>query len=280
MLRKAVHALSLRQRLLSGGTAYGPIVLSDSPTVAELLATIGYDFLILDQEHSPANPSTTQHMMRAIDSMQRYRPEDSPETSIIVRLPSADTDVKQTLDSLPLASSAGGILVPMVEDAETAERVVEKTRFPGAGGTRGCAAPFVRATGYGTIDYTQYEKQCAEDILVMVQVETPDGLESIPDIAAVDGVDGIFLGPLDISASIGKMGQFDSPEFQNLIERAESLIRRSDSCFLAGFRVPGRTAKDMFDRDYSLVCSAVDLGLLKAAALSDCSEGKKAMANK
>lgn len=275
---RAVTALSLRQRLLKGSKAYGPILLSDSPIVAEVLATVGYDFLILDQEHSVANPSSTQHMIRAIQSMQVHMPSLSSQEvknppSIIVRLPSPQSAVQHTLDS-----GASGILVPMVESALIAQEIVQRVRFPPAG-HRGCAVPFIRSSGYGALNYTDYQR-VGNDVMVMVQVETPAGIEAIPEIAAVDGVDGIFLGPLDISSSLGEMGDFESAKFRQTMERAEDLIRQqggASNCWLAGFRVPGRTAQQMFDQGYSLVCSAIDLGLLKRAAIADAEEGRDAI---
>jgi len=278
MLR-TTFPLSLRHRLLNGSKAYGPILFSDSPIVAEVLATVGYDFLIVDQEHTPSTPQSTHHIFRAIDSMRNHYSQTNTTRDfpcgILTRLNSNTAEVTSVLDALQYD---GGLLVPMVENAETARRVVERVRFPSSGGARGCAVPFVRATRYGSsMNYDEYQKQCAENVLLLVQVETLAGIEAIPDIGNVDGVDGIFLGPLDISSSIGKMGKFDDPEFVQTMERAESLVRECDSCLLTGFRVPGRSAKVMFEQGYSLVCSAVDLGLLRDAATRDCKEGRDAM---
>lgn len=154
----------------------------------------------------------------------------------------------------------------MVEDAATAQKVVAATRYPPAG-IRGCAYPFVRASSYGS--NPNYLQQCEDDLLVMVQVETERGVESIQEISEVDGIDGIFLGPFDLSASIGKVGQFDNPQVQSLIKKAEDAVLQS-GCFLAGFKSGGRALEAMFNEDgYSLVCGSVDLGLLRDAAQED-----------
>lgn len=110
-----------------------------------------------------------------------------------------------------------------------------------------CAAPLVRATSWGLASSTtDYVQQTRQDLLVMVQVECPQGVAAIDEIANVEGVDGIFLGLLDLSASLGRMGDFDHPDFQALMGRAEQAVRESPA-FLAGFRAPGRSVQDMFE---------------------------------
>jgi 2-keto-3-deoxy-L-rhamnonate aldolase RhmA len=272
--------LSLRQRLLQGGKSYGPLIMSDSPIITELLAGIGYDHLVIDMEHSPTNPQSVQRLLQAIDAASTFHHQ---RTEPIVRLQANNNaaTMKQVLDSMRLP---GGVLVPMVDDARTAQQVVQATRYPkqhhidgAAGGIRGCAVPFVRATGYGLSRTNQeYLEQCRQDLLVMVQVETPLGVQAIPEIAQVDGIDLIFLGPFDLSCSAGKMGNFQDPDVSQLIARAEQAVLQSP-CLLGGFRTPGVELKELFDRGYSLLCGAVDLGLVRDAALADCSSGKKAM---
>ena len=265
---EAAAAMSLRQLLRDGGKTYGSLLLSDSPVIAEVLSLAGYGFLVVDHEHGITDARSGQSMLMAIQHQF-----SSPPTEAIVRLPGPNDPVymKKVLDSLRLP---GGVLVPMVDDAATAQRVVQSTRYP-LDGIRGSAAPFVRASGYGSV--SDYQKQCREDLLVMVQVETVAGVEAIPEIAAVDGIDGIFLGPLDLSTSIGRMGRFQDPEFREILARAEEAILATDQCWLAGFRTPGRGLKDMFDAGYSLVCGSVDIGLLQDAARRDVSAADKAL---
>jgi len=270
--------ISLRQRLLTGGKSYGPVCMSDSPIVVELLAMAGYGHLIIDHEHSPTDSSSGQALLQAVDaarfSWSHRSSSQSKEviTEPIIRVPDHDpTYMKKILDSLRLP---GGVLVPMVEDAETASRVVAATRYPlqlsdgpdAIHGIRGCAVPFVRASGYGK--NREYMRQCQEELLVMVQVESQRGVDAIPDIASVPGIDGIFLGPFDLSCSIGKVGRFDDNDVKELVQSAESSVR-SSKCFLAGFQSGGRNLGQMFDAGYGLVCGSVDLGLLREAARKD-----------
>lgn len=245
--------------------------MSNSPIVAELLAGMGYDYIIIDHEHSNTDLSTGQALLQAINAVP-----SSATTEAIVRLPGHNVVyMKKVLDSLRLP---GGVLVPMVNDAKIARDVVQAIRYPQqewernrscGGGIRGCAVPFVRATGWGQMDSETYLAKCQKELLVIVQVETREAVEAIDEIAAVDGIDMIFLGPMDLSCSIGKMGNFQDKEVADLIRTAEQKIRDSP-CMLGGFRSPGRDLKEMFgDAGYSLVCGSIDVALLSNAARAD-----------
>jgi 2-keto-3-deoxy-L-rhamnonate aldolase RhmA len=204
---------SLRQRLLAGGKSYGPFLMSDSPIVAELLATVGYGHVVIDHEHGVTDVRSGMRMLQAIRSGSRLLQEEGTSSSsakvsqyfteAVVRVPSPNDPayMKKVLDTLPLP---GGVMVPMVESADVARAVVQSTRYPaqqwhandpthhrGAeGGIRGNAWPLVRASLYGA--NTNYPTETNRDLLVMVQVETPQAVEAIPEIAQVAGVDAIF----------------------------------------------------------------------------------------
>lgn len=253
--------------------------MSNAPIAAELLASVGYDYVIIDHEHSITDVSSGQALLQAMDAA-------NTATEPIVRLPGHDRIyMKKVLDSMRLP---GGVLVPMVDDVETARDVVKSIRYPSqewemnsakdVGGVRGCAVPFVRATGWGTqTTNEEYMRKCREELLVMVQVETLTAVEAIDDIAAVDGIDMIFIGPLDLSCSVGKMGGFQDEEVSALLHTAEQRIRDSP-CLLGGFRPPGRDLKEMFgEAGYNLVCGSADLGLLREAARTDVATAKDSL---
>ena len=184
--------MSLRQRLLQGYKSYGPVCMSDSPILIELLAMAGYGHMILDHEHSPTDLRSGQHLLLAMDAAAAATRDPGNEfvrTEPIVRLPNHDdaSYMKKVLDSMRLP---GGVLVPMVENADMARQVVQSTRYPRqihhieqasgkdiqttgssirqdngdvGGGIRGCAVPFIRASHYGrNRDYMM--KQCQEDL--------------------------------------------------------------------------------------------------------------------
>jgi len=275
--------------------------MSDSPIIAEILGLAGYDHIIIDHEHSPTDLRSGQTLLQAVQAANAVSSNGAKRklTEAIVRVPSPNDPVymKKVLDSMTLP---GGVLVPMVDSAATAEAVVASTRYPrqrsdesnnsnGVDGIRGCAAPFVRGSSWGA--QKEYLQACRNDLLVMVQVETPAGVEAIPDIAAIPGIDGIFLGPFDLSCSIGLMGQFDHPEVSKLLADAEAAVRlaqkrikskqikRDTNCLLAGFRPPGQTLQQMYDAGYSLVCGSLDLAMIREAAKLDANSANSVIGN-
>ena len=281
---------SLRHKLLQGnGKAYGPFLLSASPNIAELLANTGYDILFVDMEHSPTDISNMVSTLRAIDSASRskFPVQNFP----IVRAPTHD-DAAMTKRILDILRPPAGIMFPLIENAQQAEKAVASTRYPchykNGSGIRGCAHPFVRASQFGGNE-EYFDVDSNQDLLTILQVETEEGVNNIPEIGMVEGVDVIFLGPFDISCSLGEMGNFEEDgRVMGLIRRAENLVRDTSAekkrlngigLCLGGFRSPGRDLKEMFSDDvgYQLIAGSVDLGLLKAAAASDLALGRDAM---
>jgi 4-hydroxy-2-oxoheptanedioate aldolase len=274
---------SLRLKLLNGGKSYGPLLFSGSEIVAELLAGIGYSHMVVDMEHSPVDLSTTTSILRAMDAAASNGIKSSIEcTTPIVRVPS-HTDIAMTKRVLDVLRPPCGIMFPMVEDAKQAKAAVESTRYAPhhTNGVRGCAYPFTRASCYGkNKDYFHVDSH--QNLLTIVQVESIEGIEKIPEIGLVDGVDCIFLGPFDISCSMGMIGDF-SPEGEvmKVLRRAEQMVldtakekkNLSLSCgsglILGGFKPPGRSTKEMFDSGYQFICGSTDLGMLSSAAIAD-----------
>jgi 4-hydroxy-2-oxoheptanedioate aldolase len=288
---------SLRKKLLQDRNfkSYGPMILSASPSVAELLATIGYSHILVDMEHSPLDISKTVEMLRAIDSVSSgYVPiHNTP----IVRAPSHD-DVAMTKRILDVLKPPSGIMFPMIETVEQAEKAVASTRYPPHyrenSGIRGCAHPFVRASSYGS-DEDYFPLHSNQDLLTILQVESEAAIENIPEIGMVGGVDAIFLGPFDISCSVNQVGEFGATsDVMQLIRHAERLVRETDDrkralashstrkeyptgLILGGFRPPLRSLQEMFSAEvgYQFICGSVDLGLLRKAAYSDLAEANE-----
>lgn len=311
--------MSFRQALLSNinTKSYGPFVMSRSPDVAELLSFVGYNHIVIDMEHSALDVSSTVSMLRAVDAAASK--SASTPTIPIVRVPSHG-DAATTKRILDILRPPAGIMFPMVETAHQAEFAVSSSTYPPYG-VRGCAHPFVRASKYGNdVDYFD---RCSSpsrknnDLLRIVQIESERGIENISEIGMVNGVDCIFLGPFDISCSVGKMGQFErGGEVMELIGRAETLVREtsqkkreasqrkstknnsddtsdngndntnsnssSGGLILGGFRSPGRPLKEMFSEDvgYQLVAGSADLGMIQNAAKADFMEAKRAIQSK
>ncbi|WP_042662161.1 HpcH/HpaI aldolase/citrate lyase family protein [Haloferax sp. ATB1] len=174
------------------------------PSTAELLAGVGYDFVVLDAEHTPMSYETIADMIRAVDAAPG-------ETETLVRVPDdAPATLKRTLDLDPT-----GVLVPMVETPEQAAAVVDASRYPPAG-TRGLGLG--RATGYGRT-LGEHVEAAEETVVRYVQLESELAVGNADAIAAVDGIDGVFIGPVDLSMSMGCFGEWDDDDFLEAVDR-------------------------------------------------------------
>ncbi len=167
-----------------------------SPYVAELLATCGFDWLLVDGEHSPNDVRSLLVQLQAI--------EPYPTHAIVRTVDDNPAGIKQVLDIGALT-----VLVPMVQTAEQAERIVAATRYAPRG-VRGLASALARASRWNGVD--RYAERADAEICVLVQVESVEGLGNLAAIAAVDGVDGVFFGPADLSASMGHLGRPNHPD--------------------------------------------------------------------
>lgn len=176
--------------------------------VAEMLATCGFDWVVIDTEHAVTDIPDTLAMMQA---MAPYR------TQAVVR-PAANDPVliKRVLDL-----GAQTLLLPYIQNADEARAAVAAIRYAPRG-IRGVAG-MTRASVFGQV--AGYATRAEEELCLILQVETADALERIPEIAAVDGVDGLFIGPADLAASMGHPGNSAHPDVVGAIERAIRAIR-------------------------------------------------------
>ena len=176
---------------------------------AELLAGAGFDWLLIDGEHAPNNVQTVLTQLQAI----------APYPSQPVVRPSWNdpVQIKQLLDI-----GAQTLLVPMVQNADEARLAVKATRYPPAG-IRGVGSALARASRWNRVP--DYLHQANDAMCVLVQIETREALNNLPQILDVEGVDGVFIGPADLSADMGFSGNPQHPEVQAAIERAIAQIR-------------------------------------------------------
>lgn len=173
------------------------------PTSAEIISQLPFDFVVIDGEHTDSSYETIASQVRAVEAATRDIPP-------LVRVSWNDpAEIKRVLDL-----GARGILVPMVESADVARQVVDAARFPPEG-HRGVAGS--RAAGWGS-DLDTYLTTANEEIAVIAQIESEAGVENADAIAAVDGIHGMFIGPVDLSASLGVYGQWTSDRFTTAIE--------------------------------------------------------------
>jgi 4-hydroxy-2-oxoheptanedioate aldolase len=193
-----------------------------SPAFVEVLGHLGFDFVIIDAEHGPQDVETTEHMVRAADVTSL-----AAVVRVAVNLPQ---NLLRYLDTGVL-----GVQVPMVNTAAEAQAVVGAAKYPPLG-RRGLAS--VRASGYGVgMPTREYIQMANEETLVVVQAETLQSMEHLGEIARVDQVDVVFVGPTDLSASMGFGGQPTHPQVLAAIERMGVEIRRAG-------KVAGTIARD------------------------------------
>ncbi len=212
---------------------------------AELLAGAGFDWLLIDGEHAP---NELQGILAQLQAVAAY-----PVTPI-VRPPWPDhVRIKQLLDL-----GAQTILAPMVETGEQAAQVVAATRYPPQG-IRGVGSALARASQFNrTADYLQTAN---DEICVLIQIETPKGVENLADILETEGVDGVFIGPSDLSASMGHIGNPAHPDVQKVIEAAISQIVTAGKA--AGILIADQTlAQKYIELGAKFVAVGTDVGLL------------------
>jgi 4-hydroxy-2-oxoheptanedioate aldolase len=216
---------------------------------AEICAGAGFDWLVVDAEHSP---NDVRSVLAHLQALAPYPVEP------VVRPPVGDAVlIKQYLDI-----GARTLLVPMVESAEQAGAVVAATRYPPQG-MRGMALGLARAARWATVQ--GYATQANEQICLLVQIETARGLESLERIAAIDGVDGLFIGPSDLAASLGHPGNPGHPAVQSTIDQALGRIVRTGKAagILAADEVRARQCLAL---GCTFVAVGSDIGLLSRAA--------------
>jgi 4-hydroxy-2-oxoheptanedioate aldolase len=212
---------ALKASLAREGARIGLWLGLADATCAELCATAGFDWLVVDGEHAPNDLRST---LAALQAVAPY------PTHPVVRLPRADDAlIKQVLEI-----GATTLLVPMVEDPDAAGAIVRAMRYPPRG-IRGVGAGLARSSRWNAIpDYVQHAD---EGLALVVQVETVGALSRLESIAAVDGVDGVLIGPSDLAASMGLLGQPAHPDVRAAIEDAIVRIR-------AAGKAPGVLATD------------------------------------
>lgn len=206
---------SLRARLLDGETLLGTFQLIDSPMAAEIAGVAGFDFTILDQEHGPLTAESCVGMCAAAE-----RAGAAP----VVRVRNnSEAEIQRALDI-----GAAGVEIPQVETGADARAAVDHARFDPLG-SRGFS-PYVRAGGYtGGDDYTDQQN---ETTAVVVHIEGERGVENLDDIVAVDGIDVLFLGPYDMSQSLGIPGQVRDDRVEALMQ--EVCDRAADAGTVVG----------------------------------------------
>jgi 2-dehydro-3-deoxyglucarate aldolase len=202
--------MELKSKLARNALTIGSWVTLGHPSIAEIMAAAGFDWLVLDMEHSVLELSEVQMLIQVLDGQR---------CPAIVRLTSNDPDqIKRVMDA-----GATGVMVPMVKNAEDAQAAVQAMYYPPRG-RRGVG--LARAQGYGA-RFQQYRNWLDNNAVVVVMIEHIDAVNAIDSILSVPGVDAYIIGPYDLSGSMGHPGELDYPEVRTAIERVLEAGRRA-----------------------------------------------------
>lgn len=231
--------------LRGGDPVVGTWLTIGHPAVAEIVAGADPDFVVVDTEHAPAGMETVENVLRGVEATDG-------ETAALARVPWNDqVRIKRLLDTGP-----AGLVVPMVETAGEAREAVAAMRYP-PDGVRGIAAS--RASDY-TAGFPEHVERDEAPVTV-VQIESGEGVENAEAIAAVDGVDALFVGPSDLSASLGAFPDTDDPR---VVEAVESVVAAADAADVpvGTLAVDPDTVDDWLDRGMDFMVVGVDMAML------------------
>ena len=243
MTYPSVHNV-FKERMRAGEVLFGLWAGLGSSYAVEVVSGSGFDWILIDSEHSP---SELENVLGQLQTIAAY------PTSPVVRVPWNDTvTIKRYLDI-----GAQSLLIPYVQTADEANAAVANTRYP-PDGVRGLALN-TRASRFGRLP--GYAELANEQVCIMVQIETPLALDNLEEIAAVDGIDGLFIGPSDLHAAMGHAGVTTDPEVVALIDGAIGRIIRAGKA--PGVFAPiEEQARRWLDLGAQVVAVGADIGIL------------------
>lgn len=245
----------LRKALKAGRPVIGTWLNSGSPAIAELLASCGFDFVCVDAEHSAVDVPQAMNLFQAITA---GRPDCAP----FVRLHGVDYAlVKRYLDA-----GARGVVCPLVNTAADARLLVDAVKYPPLG-RRGVG--FCRANKFGVTVTDEFER-ANHEIVTAIQIEHIDGVRNLDSILSVPGIDAVFIGPYDLTASMGIAAQFDNPAY--VLARDQILRACQKAGVVAGIHVVQPNPEELIQRvqeGYRLLAYSLDITML----LNSCQTG-------
>lgn len=234
-------------RLRRGDLLIGSVVTLATPEIAEIFSNAGLDWLFVDLEHSALGIRDAQAILQAAQ----------PRTACLVRVPAlGEVWVKKCLDI-----GADGIILPQVSSPQQVRQAVALSKYPPSGNR---SVGIARAQGYGA-DFERYVNRANEETALVIQIEHIDAVNGIGDILDVPGIDAVFVGPYDLSASMGRTGQVKTPEVQKAIERVRQAAQIA-GLPLGIFGTTASAVEPYIRSGYSLIAVGIDSLLLGDAA--------------
>lgn len=238
---------SFRERLRRRDRLVGTLLGLPCPELAEIAADAGFDWLFVDMEHGALE---ARDVMRIVQAVRE-------PCACLVRVPeTSEMGIKKALDT-----GAAGIIVPHVNSAADAAQAVHWSKYPPEGGR---SVGFTRSNRYG-VRFRENVATANGETAVVAQVEHIDGVRAIEAILAVRGVDAVFIGPFDLSASLGKPGRLDDPEVKGAIGAVTASCARA-AIPVGVFSAGAAGALEALEGGFTLVCAGVETGLYAEAA--------------
>lgn len=245
--------LSFRHRLKEGRPLMGALLQIPLPEVAEIYATAGYDWLFIDLEHSPMETRQALDILVAVDT----------RVPCVVRVPWNDeAHIKKALDI-----GATGIIVPLVNNAEDARLAVGRCKYPPQGVR---SVGITRAQRFD-LDFDDYMRRANDEVAVIVQIEHVEAAQNIDAILDVPGIDGVFVGPFDLSGSMDKPGKINDPEVQQAIRDIIRACEKRDIARCIYAHTPAH-AKTYLEQGYQVIGLCTDYITLARAAVAALKE--------
>lgn len=231
------------KRVMKGELLLGTILTLPSPEVAEVLSKSGFDWLFVDMEHTQLD---VQHVQRILQAVGKDYP-------CLVRVPSMDEGwIKKVLDAGP-----AGIIVPHVNTPEQVERILSWCKYPPEGER---SAGISRAQDYG-LNLQDYMEKANKSLVIVPQIEHREGVDNIEAIMDVVGLSVLFVGPYDLSGSIGKLGKVNDPEVWRMIQKVRSTCAKAGlACGIFG--VDAEAVNPYIEVGYSLIAIGIDTAYL------------------
>ncbi|MBN1345414.1 MAG: 2,4-dihydroxyhept-2-ene-1,7-dioic acid aldolase [Phycisphaerae bacterium] len=240
----------LRRALLERRLSLGTWIQIGHPAVAEILARAGFDWVCVDLEHGAIDLETMTNLFRALDGF---------DCVPVARLPLNDPIwIHRTLDA-----GARGLIIPMVKTPDEADAAVREAKYPPRG-VRGFG--YSRANMHGR-DFESAIAEANDEIAMIMQIEHKDSIPNLDAICRVDGVDGLFIGPMDLSGSMGVTGQMSHPDVVRALDTYRDACARHEKP--AGMHIVRPTpenVKESIDKGYTLIALGVDAVFLDAGA--------------
>jgi len=241
---------NLKKALHDGKVALGPFLKITDPAVVEIVGFAGFDFVIIDEEHGPISMESAQNMIRAAESVN---------ITPIIRV----SDNNEALILRALDIGAQGIEIPQVNSRSDAVRAVKSVKYSPQGERGVCR--YVRAANYSSMDKFKYFKSANDETMIIAHIEGVKGINNLDEILLVSGIDVIFIGPYDLSQSLGIPGEVNHPL---VVEKMKEVILKckENKVAVGTFADDVKTAKSWISLGIQYMSFSVDVGILYEAS--------------